>query len=235
MEPSKFALIVECFCLLIQCNVNLKQVTHGTWRTADLHDLITASMMLNLQFFCTDRKDLKTGILVSESIYFTTNAWVNAIVASRLPKFPKIFEKHLNVGNFKDFWAKSSKLTAYDLEGIFQGLICPKLYAMDGAHRVILWTKLGSTHIRGLLFLPVDRNEVQMTAEEFNILQQGRNLMQSLNAPASDLELLLSIIREMLNCEEKKENRSIVLHYNVKLMKQHLLYLQTTAESKIEV
>ena len=57
---------------------------------------------------------------------------------------------------------------------------------MDGAHRVILWTKLGTTHIRGLLFLPVDRNGVQMTAEEFNILQQGRNLMQSLNAPASD-------------------------------------------------
>ena len=103
MEPSKFALIVERFCLLIQCNVNLKQVTPGTWRTADLHDPITASMMLNLQFFCTDRKDLKTGILVSESIYFTTNAWVNAIVALRLPKFPKIFEKHLNVGNFKDF------------------------------------------------------------------------------------------------------------------------------------
>ena len=126
-----------------------------------------------------------------------------------LPKFPKIFEKHLNVGNFKDFWAKSSKLTAYDLEGIFQGLICPKLYAMDGAHRVILWTKLGSTHIRGLLFLPVDRNGVQMTAEEFNILQQGRNLMQSLNVLLVTWSFCCQSSEKCLTVKKRKENAQL--------------------------
>lgn len=63
--------------------------------------------------------------------------------------------------------------------GVIVFFLIFKMTSCDGNHRAAVWGQLNIPDIRTLLVLPYDKHGVRMTVQEFQILCQGTNWMQS--------------------------------------------------------
>ena len=64
-------------------------------------------------------------------------------------------------------------------------ILISQMTAIDGNHRVMVWRQFEIPTIKQLLVLPYDKDGVRMTLNEFRVICQGTNWMQSNNAHLS--------------------------------------------------